>query len=62
MCAMEKNYRVEIKVLDQCGRKVKQLIEELPGSTPLEEVMASGRKLHGTSKRTSLKYEIHEHF
>ncbi|MCX6137987.1 MAG: hypothetical protein NTV54_10885 [Ignavibacteriales bacterium] len=58
---MEKQYRIEIKVLDRCGRKIKELIEELPGSTSLEAVIESGRKIHGSTKRISLRYEIHEH-
>jgi hypothetical protein len=57
---MEKQYRIEIKVLDRRGRKIKELIEEIPGSTSLDEVIESGRKLHGATKRTSLKYEIYE--
>jgi hypothetical protein len=57
---MEKQYRIEIKVLDHFGRKVKELIEELPGSTSLDAVIESGRRLHAVTKRTSLKYEIHE--
>jgi hypothetical protein len=57
---MKKNYQVEIKVLDRYGRKVKELIAEIPGSTPLETVVESGRKLYGLTKMSSLKYEIHE--
>jgi hypothetical protein len=57
---MKKSYQVEIRVFDRYGRKVKELIAEIPGSTPLETVIESGRRLHGMTKRSSLKYEIRE--
>ena len=59
MNTRKKKFLVEIKILDEEGKKVKGFIEEMSDSIQLGTIVETGLLLRGSMEGMSLVFELH---